>query len=77
MCSACACNSSGKDLSSLGDVLTQCSCVLVINCAVLSAEYANFSLSVEISLASEGLIAIISIESHDFLLIRFLKKRSL
>ncbi len=56
MCSAGSRDSSGKDLSSLRDVLPKLGSILVIDGAVLSAENANFSLSVEIVLTSERLV---------------------
>ena len=62
--SASACDSSGKNLAALGDILAKLCDVLVINGIVLAAEHANFSLSMEAASLSERCIrTILSVKS--------------
>ena len=63
--SASACDSSGKNLAALGDILAKLCDVLVINGIVFAAEDANFSLSMEAASLSERCIrTILSVKSH-------------
>jgi hypothetical protein len=65
VCSACAGDPSGKNLSALGDILAKLCDILVINGIVLAAEDANFSLSMEAASLSERCIrTILSVKSH-------------